>query len=171
MSISVFIPVSTLFVGLNGAIAVALSSIVVMERTRTRIWHGESEQDVVTQPTYLDKPNRWAAFVENYTQKSVLTKTANDGVLQRKVRAYGNFTEYVPLGLLFLISLEWMQAPAFLIYGLGSALTVGRVVHAWGLIAIYGPSPSRAIGFFLNWFVYVLGAGACVYYGISGVLL
>jgi uncharacterized membrane protein YecN with MAPEG domain len=163
------IPISTLFVGFNGAIALALSYIVVIERTRTRIWHGESEKDVATQPNYLDKPNQWAAFVEDYTQKSVVTKTANDGVLQRKVRAYGNFTEYVPLGLLFLISLELMKSPTWLLYLLGSALTIGRVAHAWGLIKTYGPSPSRAIGFFLTWFVYILGAGACLYYGILGI--
>jgi uncharacterized protein len=165
------IPISTLFVGLNGAIALALSYIVVIERTRTRIWYGESEKDVSTQPNYLDKPNQWAAFVEDYTQKSVVTKTANDGVLQRKVRAYGNFTEYVPLGLLFLISLELMKSPTWLLYLLGSALTIGRVAHAWGLIKTYGPSPSRAIGFFLPWFVYILGACACIYYGIIGILM
>jgi uncharacterized protein len=165
------IPISALFVGLNGAIAFTLSYIVVMERTRTRIWHGESEKDVANQPNYLDKPNQWAAFVEDYTQKSVVTKTANDGVLQRQVRAYGNFTEYVPLGLLFLISLELMKSPTWLLYLLGSALTIGRVAHAWGLIKTYGPSPSRAIGFFLTWFVYILGAGACIYYGIVGILM
>jgi uncharacterized protein len=163
------IPISTLFVGFNGAIAFVLSYIVVIERTRTRIWHGESEKDVATQTNYLDKPNQWAAFIEDYTQKSVVTKTANDGVLQRKVRAYGNFTEYVPLGLLFLISLELMKSPTWLLYLLGSALTIGRVAHAWGLIKTYGPSPSRAIGFFLTWFVYILGSGACIYYGIIGV--
>jgi uncharacterized protein len=163
------IPISALFVGLNGFIALALSYIVVIERTRTRIWHGESAKDVENQPNYLDKPNQWAAFVEDYTQKYVATKTADDGVLQRQVRAYGNFTEYVPLGLIFMISLELMKSPTWLLYLLGSGLTIGRVAHAWGLIKTYGPSPSRAIGFFLTWFVYILGAGACLYYGIIGI--
>lgn len=128
------IPVSTFFVGLQGLIAFALSYLVVMERTRTRIWHGESEMEVVNQPNYLERPNAWAALVESYTQKSVITKTADDGVLQRKVRAYGNFTEYVPLGLLFVITLELMHAPTWLLWLIGSALAVGRVAHAWGLI-------------------------------------
>jgi uncharacterized protein len=75
----------------------------------------------------------------------------------------------VPLGLLFLISLELMKSPTWLLYLLGSALTIGRVAHAWGLITTYGPSPSRAIGFFLTWFVYILGSGACIYYGIIGI--
>ncbi|MDZ8241974.1 MAG: MAPEG family protein [Nostoc sp. ChiQUE01a] len=164
------IPVTTFFVGLNGLIAFALSYIVVMERTRTRIWHGVTQAQVIHQPNYLENPNPWAAFVESYTQKSLLTKTADDGVLQRKVRAYGNFTEYVPLGLLFIMTLELMHSSPWMLWLIGSALTVGRIAHAWGLIATYGPSPGRAIGFFLTWFVYILGAGACIYYGITGLL-
>jgi uncharacterized protein len=160
------IPISTLFVGLNGLIAFALSYIVVIERTRTRIWHGETETEVVHQPNYLERPNAWAAFVESYTQNSVITKTADDGVLQRKVRAYGNFTEYVPLGLLFVMMLELMHSSSWMLWLLGSALTIGRLAHAWGLITTYGPSLGRAVGFFLTWLVYIVGAGACVYNSI-----
>jgi uncharacterized protein len=164
------ISISTLFVGINGFIAFALSYIVVMERTRTRIWHGETEAGVINQPNYLEQPNRWAAFVENYTQKSAIAKTSDDGVLQRKVRAYGNFTEYVPLGLLFITTLELMNSSPWILWLTGSGLTIGRVAHAWGLIATYGPSPGRAVGFFLTWFVYIVGASACIYYGIVGLL-
>ncbi len=164
------VPISTLFIGLNGFVAFVLSYIVVMERTSTRIWHGESKEDVATQPNYLEKPNAWAAFIESYTQKSVPTKTSDDGLLQRKVRAYGNFTEYVPLALLFMVALELMRSQIWLLWLLGIALTVSRIAHAWGLISTYGPSPSRAVGFFLTWFIYIVGAGACVYYGIVGLL-
>ena len=164
------IPISTLFVGLNSCIALALSYTVVMERTKTRIWHGETETDVMTQPNYPKSPNRWAAVVERYTQQLVTAKTADNGVLQRKVRAYGNFIEYVPLGLLFVITLELMQTPIWILWLLGSALTIGRIAHAQGLISTYGPSPGRAVGFFLTWFVYIVGAGVCVYQGVVGLL-
>ncbi|HEY9850805.1 MAG TPA: MAPEG family protein [Leptolyngbyaceae cyanobacterium] len=167
---SISIPISTLFIGINGSIAFALSYIVVMERTKTRIWHGESKEDVASQPNYLENPNQWAALVENITQKSVATKTSDDGVLQRKVRAYGNFTEYVPLALLFILALELMASPSWLLWLLGVTLTVARIAHAWGLITTYGPSPARAIGFFLTWFVYIVGASACIYYGIIGIV-
>lgn len=164
------IPISTLFIGLNGLIAFVLSYIVVMERTRTRIWHGESREDVICQPNYLDRPNPWAAFVENYTQKSVLTKTSDDGVLQRKIRAYGNFTEYVPLALLIILALELMDSQAWLLWFLGTSLTLGRIAHAWGLIKTYGPSPGRAIGFFLTWLVYLVGASICIYCSITKII-
>ncbi|MBE9108539.1 MAPEG family protein [Nodosilinea sp. LEGE 07298] len=164
------IPISTLFIGLSGLIAFVLSYLVVMERTRTRIWHGASSAEVSDQPSYLEQPNPWTAFVERYTQKSVATKTADDGLLQRKIRAFGNFVEYVPLALLFLVALEVVGTAHWLLWLLGMALTVGRVAHAWGVIATYGPSIGRAIGFFLTWFVYLVGAGACIYAGIAALL-
>lgn len=160
------VPVSTLFIGLNGFVAFALSYIVVMERTSTRVWHGETRSDISNQPNYLEKPGKWAAFIETYTQKSVSTKDEDDGLLQRKVRAFGNFIEYTPLALLVILTLELADSQRWLLWLLGGALTVGRIAHAWGLIKTYGPSPGRAIGFFLTWFVYLIGAGACVYYGV-----
>lgn len=164
------IPIATLFIGINGLIALALSYLVVMERVKARLWHGESKEDIATQPNYLENPNSWAVFIENYTQKSI-TATPEAGVLQRKVRAFGNFTEYVPHALLFIVALELMSSPTWLLWFLGSTLTFSRIAHAWGLIATYGPSTFRASGFFLTWIVYIVGAIACIYYGIQGVIL
>lgn len=165
------VPISTLFIGLNGFIAFVLSYVVVMERASTRVWHGESKADASNQPDYLENPGKWAAFVESYTQKSVAIKTSDDGILQRKVRAFGNFIEHVPLALLLILTLEFMNSQTLLLWLLGSALTIGRVAHAWGVIKTYGPSPGRAIGFFLAWFVYLVGgASGCIYYGAVGLL-
>lgn len=164
------IPISTIFIGINSFIAFILSYLVAMERTKTRVWHGESKEDVTMQPDYLEKPNAWAAFIENLTQKLVETKTKDDGVLQRKVRAHSNLTEYVPLALILIIALELMNAPSVLIWFLGSCLTIARIAHAWGLIKTYGPSPGRAFGFLLTWFVYLLGSGACIFYGVKDLI-
>ncbi|PZD75366.1 hypothetical protein C1752_00127 [Acaryochloris thomasi RCC1774] len=164
------VPISALFVGLNGLIAFVLSCIVVAERTKTRIWHGEIEEDIKTQKNYLATPNRWAAFIERCTRQFVGTKLADDGLLQRKVRAYGNFTEYIPLGLLLIIILELMSTPSWPLWLMGGALTIGRIAHAWGLIKTYGPSPGRAIGFGLTWLVYIVGVSACIYCGMAELL-
>lgn len=162
------IPISTLFIGLNGLIAFILSYIVVMERTRTRVWHGESKEDVVMQLDPLANPSAWVKTVEEMSQKMSATQT-QEGVLQRKVRAHGNFTEYVPLGLLFIVALELMQAP-WLVWLLGATLTIARIIYAWGVIRTYGPSIGRAIGFFGTWFVYIAGSIACIYYGLIGLI-
>lgn len=163
------IPISTLFIGLNGLIAFVLSYIVVMERTRARIWHGESKEDVVMQPDPLTNPTRWVSTVERTSQKLSADKVADVGVLQRKVRAHGNFAEYVPLGLLFIVALELMQAQTWLVWLLGTTLTIARVIYAYGVITKYGPSIGRAIGFFGTWFVYVGGSLMCIYYGLRGI--
>ncbi|MBE9158034.1 MAPEG family protein [Nodosilinea sp. LEGE 06152] len=164
------IPISTLFIGLHGLIALALSSLVVMERTRTRLWHGETQADISNQPDYLEKPGKWATFVEDYAQKLVIAKTSDDGLLQRKVRAYGNFIEFVPLALLFILALELMQVSSWVVWLLGITLTIARIAHAWGVIKTYGPSPGRAVGFFLTCFVYVVGTGTCIYEAVLALL-
>lgn len=163
------IPISTLFIGLNGLIAFVLSYIVVMERTRVRVWHGESKEDVVMQPDPLTHPTKWVSTVESMSQKLSANKVIDEGILQRKVRAHGNFAEYVPLGLLFIVALELVHAQTWLVWFLGATLTIARLIYAYGVITKYGPSIGRAIGFFGTWFVYVVGSLACVYYGVIGV--
>lgn len=163
---STLIPISTFFVGCHGLLALGLSYQVAMERTRTRVWHGATLAEVASQPDYLQQPNPWAALVEQWTQQWIATKGTDDGLLQRRVRAHGNFIESVPLGLLFLVALEWMQAPPELLWGLGVTLLLARIAHAWGLIQTYGPSPGRAIGFFGTWLVYIVGSVACLYYSL-----
>jgi uncharacterized protein len=164
---SALIPISTLFIGCHGLLALGLSYQVVIERTRTRVWHGSNTGDVASQPDYLKQPNAWAALIEKLTQQTIKTKESDDGVLQRTIRAHGNFIEYVPLGLLFLVALEFMQASAAMLWLLGATLLVSRICHAWGVIETYGPSPKRAIGFFGTWFVYILGSAACLYYSLQ----
>lgn len=164
------IPVSTLFIGLNGIVAFSLSYIAADERLKTRVWHGESKADVAQQPDPLANPNPWASSVENMTQKLFPEPRKDNSLLQRKVRAHGNFAEYVPHGLLFVLALELMQAQIWLVWLLGSTLTVARIAHAWGLINTYGPSVGRAIGFFSTWFVYLIGSLACIYYGLQSII-
>lgn len=164
------IPISTLFIGLNGLIALILSNIVVMERAKTRIWHGESKEAVAIQPDPLANPTAWVSTVQSVSQKLLQSKSIDQSALQRKVRAHGNFTEYVPLGLLFIVALELMSSPKELVWLLGGTLTIARIAYAYGVITIYGPSVGRAIGFFGTLFVYLVGAIACVYYGFQGII-
>lgn len=164
------IPISTLFIGLNGLVAFVLSYIVVGERMRARVWHGESKEDVVKQPDPLTNPTGWVSMVEGLSQKLSDNKPIDAGVLQRKVRAHGNFAEYVPLGLLFIVALEIMDSQPWLVWLLGVTLTLARIIYSYSVIAIYGPSPGRAIGFFGTWFVYIVGSLACVYYGFKGLI-
>lgn len=51
----------------------------------------------------------------------------------RAMRVHSNFAEYVPLALLLLYFTEISGAPWPLVHVLGSALLLGRVVHAYGV--------------------------------------
>lgn len=58
---------------------------------------------------------------------------AGDGVLRNRIRAQGNFIEYVPLALLCLALVEGNGAAAATLWALGGALVAGRILHAAGM--------------------------------------
>ena len=86
----------------------------------------------------------------------------NDGgssALARAIRVQANFVEYVPFALLLLLLVELQQAQRELIHGIGIALIVGRVLHAYGLGRTAGSSIGRFIGTGLTWGVILFMAG------------
>lgn len=70
--------------------------------------------------------------------------------LQRRIRAHGNFAEYVPLALLLLLMLELMGAAPWLIAGLGLLLLTGRSLHAYSVSQDPEPLPFRVAGMILT---------------------
>ncbi|MFM2029010.1 MAG: hypothetical protein RL517_201 [Pseudomonadota bacterium] len=53
--------------------------------------------------------------------------------LERAIRAQGNFSEYVPLGLILIACLELNGAPWWLVAAPGLSLIIGRLIHAKGI--------------------------------------
>lgn len=53
--------------------------------------------------------------------------------LERAIRAQGNFSEYVPLGVILIACLEANGAPWWLVAIPGITLIIGRVIHAKGI--------------------------------------
>ena len=89
-------------------------------------------------------------------QSNIFLGTGDNESLLLASRRHGNNTEYVPLALLLLLVAELAGGGATALYALGTALTVGRVLHAIGVGS--EPSPLRAIGAVLTW-VAIVGAG------------
>lgn len=81
---------------------------------------------------------------------------AGDDTLARRIRAHGNFTEYVPIALILMLSGEIAGAPDWMLHTLGATLVAGRVTHAWSLSA--HSIPGRTIGMTLTFIVLVAGA-------------
>ena len=54
-------------------------------------------------------------------------------VLLRRIRAHGNFVEFVPIALLLLALAEHTGMGSLLIHLFGIVLLVGRISHAYGI--------------------------------------
>ena len=90
-----------------------------------------------------------------------------DAALARAIRVQGNFIEYVPIALLLLALLELAGAPrAWLLAG-GSALLLGRLLHAWGLSQSSGVSMGRFVGTALTWGMLGASALAALWVGMQ----
>lgn len=78
-----------------------------------------------------------------------------DKELGRAIRVQGNFVEYVPMALALMGLLEWMGTKPWIVYVLGVALVVARIVHAWGLYS--NVFKARVFGTSLSWLVLAAG--------------
>lgn len=84
--------------------------------------------------------------------------TGGDTVLERHVRAHGNFAEYAPLGLLLIGLLEMNDFPVPAVAGIAALLFSGRLLHACALSSPR-PRPSlRVIGMGLTFTALAAGA-------------
>jgi uncharacterized membrane protein YecN with MAPEG domain len=70
--------------------------------------------------------------------------------LERAIRAQGNFSEYVPLGILLIACLELNGAPWWLISIAGITLIIGRLIHAVGINVPPPDFSKRVLGMMLT---------------------
>jgi uncharacterized protein len=84
-----------------------------------------------------------------------------DPLLMRRIRAQGNFTEYVPLVLILLALAEYRQAPAVLLWTVAGLLVVGRCLHFAGIMT--GSTSVRAPGMVGTYGSLLVGAGALLF--------
>ena len=91
--------------------------------------------------------------------------------LVQATRAFGNASEYIPIGLILLYAMVAVGVPTWLLHIQGATLTLGRVLHALGLHAVAGRSTGRFFGILLTWIALLIGiaAAACFAAGFTGV--
>ncbi|MGL4543362.1 MAG: MAPEG family protein [Polymorphobacter sp.] len=68
-----------------------------------------------------------------------------DQTLLSRIRAHANFAEYVPLLLILLGLIEYINDTNMLVQGLGALIVVARLSHAIGM-ARHGANLFRVIG-------------------------
>lgn len=72
--------------------------------------------------------------------------------LERAIRAQGNFSEYVPFGIMLLACLELNGAPPWLVTIPGITLIIGRLIHAKGIQTPPPDFSKRVLGMQLTLF-------------------
>jgi uncharacterized membrane protein YecN with MAPEG domain len=82
-----------------------------------------------------------------------------DEELLRRVRAHGNFAEYVPFALLLMAVAEISGTGHILLHVLGIALVLSRLCHAWGIGSV--STAARAIGMLLTFAVFGVAGVVC----------
>lgn len=95
------------------------------------------------------------------------TKTAigdgGDEVLRRRIRAHGNFVEYVPLSLLLLALSESLGLGSLFVHMLGLVLLVSRIAHAYGISQPREPMAFRMLGTTGTLIVLIVTALYCIW--------
>lgn len=77
---------------------------------------------------------------------------------RRKRSALQNFCEYTPFGIIMLALIELKLGPSPLVWGLGIAFTIGRIIHPVALIAIpHNPLP-RILAMFATYAIFLVPA-------------
>lgn len=91
--------------------------------------------------------------------KGVTLGDGGDESGQRAVRAHGNAVEYIPLALILIGLLEGNHANAWSLYLYGTVLFLGRLSHAWGLLAMPTTSNNfRKLGIIATWLVLLVAS-------------
>ena len=96
-------------------------------------------------------------------KKKINLFDGGDEEMGRAIRVQGNFVEYVPMALALMGLVEWMGAKFWIVYLLGIALVLARILHAWGLYS--GVFQGRVIGTTITWIV--LAAGGLLTLGLA----
>ena len=71
-------------------------------------------------------------------------------ILLHATRGFANFMEYVPLGLIQLLALEFIQVPAWFLHVCGGSLLIGRVLHSIAFMKLEIPVAPRVAGMLLT---------------------
>lgn len=74
----------------------------------------------------------------------------DDKLLQRRVRAHGNFQEYVPISLIILGFFELLGAVEWLVLLCAGCLIIGRLLHAFGVSQVKEKFIYRILGMSLT---------------------
>jgi uncharacterized membrane protein YecN with MAPEG domain len=95
--------------------------------------------------------------------------SGGDAVLERAIRAHGNLVEYAPFILLLLLLLAENGLGALWLHVMGVTLTLGRILHAWGMLTASRARFARRAGIGLTWATMLAALILCILRGAAAL--
>lgn len=105
--------------------------------------------------------------VQNRQRHRIALGDEGNEDLQRAMRVFGNFTEYVPMILLLVGFGEMLGAHTWLTHALGAGLVIGRLSHAIGLSRHRGTSIGRFLGTILTWLALLISSAMLIWLALA----
>jgi uncharacterized protein len=93
-----------------------------------------------------------------------------DPRLLRRIRAHGNFSEYVPFILLMIGILELSHFSTYLLHALGITLVAARLLHGYALSFTEKFKFGRFWGTALTFALLGVCGALCLYQGVQAVI-
>lgn len=93
-----------------------------------------------------------------------------DAQLKRAIRAHANFAEYTPFCLILLFLLEMIVGHSVLVIAMAICLTLGRIIHAFGISQVKETLAFRQVGMILTFLAITVTAVALFVMSIGSVL-
>lgn len=101
---------------------------------------------------------------------SISLGDGGNALLERRIRAHGNFAEYVPIALILIALAETGGGPPWLIHLLGIALVIGRALHAVALTSLTPRSVARVGGMVATLNVVGIAAATCLVLAVQALI-
>lgn len=79
------------------------------------------------------------------------------------LRAHANNTEYVPMAIILMMIMYALGEGAIVLHVVGATLTLGRLLHGFGLSRNVGTSVSRLVGMLSTWLAFILAIADIVW--------
>ncbi len=105
------------------------------------------------------------------TRARVKTQTAigdgTDPAMLGPLRAHANNTETVPIVIVLMLLMLLFQVNIVVIHLVGGSLTLGRLLHGFGLSRNVGPSTSRLLGMIFTWLSTLFAIAVVLWFAFS----
>lgn len=89
--------------------------------------------------------------------------TGDSPAMEKSVRAFGNFIEYVPMIILLMALHELQGMSENFLHAMGAATVAARILHAMGITDTMPALKGRLLGASMTLLILIIGGGYLLY--------